>query len=137
VTIVEDRPPAGDEADRANLARKAMIDSQLAHERRQRRARAAADGRSRARTVRARGGARLRLYRPAIALGDGRQLAAPVVHGMMLQEARPARSDKVLLVDGGSGYLAELLRPMVGALEVVTPADSRSASRKGGDFTCW
>ena len=29
MTIVQDRPSAGDEADRANLARKAMIDSQL------------------------------------------------------------------------------------------------------------
>jgi protein-L-isoaspartate(D-aspartate) O-methyltransferase len=71
----------------------------------------------------------------AIALGDGRQLAAPVVHGMMLQEARPGMSDKALLVDGGSGYLAALLAPMVGSLEVVSPAEAVSASRKGGDFT--
>jgi protein-L-isoaspartate(D-aspartate) O-methyltransferase len=71
----------------------------------------------------------------AIALGGGRQLAAPVVHGMMLQEARPAPADKALLVDGGSGYLAELLRPMVGTLEVVTPDEAVAASRKGGEFT--
>lgn len=71
----------------------------------------------------------------AIALGDGRHLAAPVVHGMMLQEARPGPSDKVLLVDGGSGYLAALLQPMVGSLEVVTPAEAVAPSRKGGDFT--
>ena len=71
----------------------------------------------------------------AIALGGGRQLAAPVVQGMMLQEARPAPRDKALLVDGGSGYLAELLRPMVGSLEVLTPAEAVAASRKGGDFT--
>ena len=71
----------------------------------------------------------------AIALGGGRHLAAPVVHGMMLQEAHPGPADKALLVDGGSGYLAELLRPMVGSLEVVTPAEAATASRKGGDFT--
>ena len=71
----------------------------------------------------------------AIALDKGRHLAAPVVHGLMLQEARPGASDKALLVDGGSGYLAELLRPMVGTLEVITPAEAVAASKKAGDFT--
>src|SRR5688572_25014783 len=60
----------------------------------------------------------------AIALEGGRQLAAPVVQGMMLQEAKPAAADKAIVVDGGSGYLAELLRPLVGSLEVLTPADA-------------
>lgn len=71
----------------------------------------------------------------AIALGGGRHLAAPVVHGMMLQEARPGPGDKALLVDGGSGYLAELLRPLVGSLEVLSPAEAIAGSRKGGDIT--
>jgi protein-L-isoaspartate(D-aspartate) O-methyltransferase len=71
----------------------------------------------------------------AIALGDGRQLAAPVVHGMMLQEARPGPDDRVLLVDGGSGYLAELLRPMVGSLEVVTPTEVTAPTGEDGEFT--
>jgi protein-L-isoaspartate(D-aspartate) O-methyltransferase len=71
----------------------------------------------------------------AIPLGDGRQLAAPVVHGMMLQEAQPVTGDRALLVDGGSGYLAALLRPLVGSLEVVTPAEAVAASRKSGEFT--
>ena len=71
----------------------------------------------------------------AIALGHGRWLAAPVVQGMMLQEAHPTAADKALLVDGGSGYLAELLRPLVGTLEVVAPADAAAKSRKSGEFT--
>jgi protein-L-isoaspartate(D-aspartate) O-methyltransferase len=70
----------------------------------------------------------------AIALGGGRYLAAPVVQGMMLQEARPTTADKALLVDGGSGYLAELLRPLVGSLDVVSPADATTRSRKS-DYT--
>ena len=70
----------------------------------------------------------------AIALGDGRYLAAPVVQGMMLQEARPTLADKALLVDGGSGYLAELLRPLVGSLDVLSPADAAAKSRRG-DYT--
>lgn len=70
----------------------------------------------------------------AITLGSGRFLAAPVVQGMMLQEARPTAADKALLVDGGSGYLAELLRPLVGSLEVIAPDEAAAKSRKG-DFT--
>jgi len=130
VTIVEDRPTAGHEA-----ARKAMVDSQLrtsgvnAEPVLRRMAEVA---RERIVPEAARGSAYIDR---AIALGGGRQLAAPVVHGMMLQEARPGPADKALLVDGGSGYLAELLRPLVGSLEVVSPAEAVASSRKGGDFT--
>ena len=54
----------------------------------------------------------------------------------MLPEARPTPADKALLVDGGSGYLAELLRPLVGSLEVADARPRPSAeARKGGDFT--
>jgi len=53
----------------------------------------------------------------------------------MLQEARPGSPDKALLVDGGSGYLAELLRPMVGSLEVVAPDEAVAATRRSGGFT--
>jgi protein-L-isoaspartate(D-aspartate) O-methyltransferase len=70
----------------------------------------------------------------AIALGDGRHLAAPVVQGMMLQQADPTARDTALLVDGGSGYLAALLRPLVGTLEVLAPGEALAA-RKGGDVT--
>jgi protein-L-isoaspartate(D-aspartate) O-methyltransferase len=69
-----------------------------------------------------------------VALGGGRYLAAPVFHGMMLQEARPSAEDRALVVDAGSGYLSELVRPLVGSLEVVSPADA-AGGRKGGDFT--
>ena len=50
----------------------------------------------------------------------------------MLQEARPSAADKALLVDGGSGYLAELLRPLVGWLDVIAPDEAVTRSRKGG-----
>lgn len=65
----------------------------------------------------------------AIPLGEGRFLAAPLVHGMMLAEARPGPDDSVLVVEGGSGYLAELLRPMVGNIETVS-ADEADGGRK-------
>ena len=68
----------------------------------------------------------------AIPLGDGRFLAAPVVHGMMLTEAAPREADKALLVGDGEGYLAALLRPMVGSLDTVSPADVARLATGGG-----
>jgi protein-L-isoaspartate(D-aspartate) O-methyltransferase len=130
VTIVEDRPLAG-----GPTARKAMLDSQL-------RTSGVNAGYVLARMGElpredfVPAGARGVAYMDrAIALGGGRYLAAPLVQGLMLQEARPTPADKALLIDGGSGYLAALLRPLVGSLEVIAPADAVAATRKRGDFT--
>ncbi len=68
----------------------------------------------------------------AIALGDGRMLASPLVHGRFLAEARPTQADKVLLI-GDDGYLAALLRPLVGSLDVVAPGDAGAIG--SGDYT--
>lgn len=65
----------------------------------------------------------------AIPIGNGRALAAPLFHGMMLQEAAPTSEDRALLVDGGSGYLADLVRPLVGSLEIIAPDEALAASR--------
>ena len=67
----------------------------------------------------------------AVPLGKGRFLAAPLVHGRMLAEAAPKVADKALLVSTGSDYLAALLRPLVGSLEVVDAADVASAKLSG------
>ena len=130
MTIVEERPEAGHYA-----ARRAMIDSQLR-----------TSGVNADFVLRRMGAVAREDFVPesargfayidrAIALGGGRHLAAPVVQGMMLQEARPTAVDKALVVDGGSGYLAELLRPLVGSLEVVTAEQAAGKARKAGDFT--
>jgi protein-L-isoaspartate(D-aspartate) O-methyltransferase len=71
----------------------------------------------------------------AVALGAGRFLAAPLVQGRMLEEAQPEASDTALLVDGGSGYLAELVRPLVGALEVISAEDGVAGKAAGTGFT--
>ena len=68
----------------------------------------------------------------AVSLGEGKYLAAPVFHGMMLQEARPAPKDRALVVDGGSGYLPELIRPLVGTLDVISASD---VGGRKGDYT--
>lgn len=67
----------------------------------------------------------------AIPLGDGRFLAAPLVHGRMLAEAAPTATDKVLLVGDPFGYLAALLRPLAGSVDVVAPGDA-AAEGEGG-----
>jgi protein-L-isoaspartate(D-aspartate) O-methyltransferase len=127
VTIVDDRPRAGLEA-----ARRAMIDSQLrpvgvndelvlrrmAEVRREDFVPDAARGFA-------------YMDRP-IALGDGRFLASPEVHGMMLQEAKLTPQDRALLVDGGSGYVAALLEPLVGSLQVVSPQGALAAGGESG-----
>ena len=131
MTIVEERQQAGAQA----AARKAMIDSQLRTSGVNAEyvlARMGAVARENFVPENARG---IAYIDRAIALGNGRYLAAPVVQGLMLQEARPGESDKALLVDGGSGYMAELLRPLTGSLEVLSPLDAVAPSRKRGDFT--
>ena len=65
----------------------------------------------------------------AIALADGGFLAAPLVQGMLLQEAAPQAGELAIVVDGGSGYLAELLRPLVGDVKVLTPAEALKPGR--------
>lgn len=123
MTIVEDRPVAEFEA-----ARKAMIDSQLRTSGVNAEfvlQRMAAVPREAFVPAAARGHAYIDR---AIALDNGGHLPAPVVQGMMLQEAAPTLADKVLLVDGGSGYLAELLRPLVGSLDVISAADAAKAT---------
>lgn len=68
----------------------------------------------------------------AIPLGNGRFLAAPLVHAKMLVEAEPTATDKALLIGDGKGYLAALLRPLVGSLDAVDPGEAASMAGEGG-----
>ena len=71
----------------------------------------------------------------SVALDNGRRMAAPLFYGMLLAEAKPSAEDRVLVVDSGAGYLPELLRPLVTAIEIVSPEDAVAASRKRGSFS--
>lgn len=71
----------------------------------------------------------------SVPLANGRRLAAPVFYGMMLAEAQPRPDDTVLVVDSGSGYLPELLRPLVASVEVISPEDALVKSRKRASFS--
>ncbi len=66
----------------------------------------------------------------SIPLDNGRRLAAPLFYAMALAEARPQRDDSVLVVDAGSGYLVELVKPLVSSVDAIAPEDAVAKSRK-------
>ena len=68
----------------------------------------------------------------AVMLGEGGHLAAPLFYGKLLMEAAPAPDDRVLVVEGGTGYLAELLRPLVAELTSISAADAAQSPDAGG-----
>lgn len=65
----------------------------------------------------------------AVPLGNGRFLAAPLVHGRILAEAKPVPSDRALIVSASGGYLAALVQPLVGSLEVKDVGDVGNLKR--------
>jgi protein-L-isoaspartate(D-aspartate) O-methyltransferase len=67
----------------------------------------------------------------AVSLGADGHLAAPLFYGKLLMEAAPARDDRVLVVEGGTGYLAELLRPLVNELVTVSAAEAAAGTAAG------
>lgn len=129
MTMTEERPLASSQA-----ARRAMIDSQLRP-----------SGVNQAWVLSAMGRVPREDFVPeamrsaayidrAVPLGDGRWLAAPLVHGRMLEEAAPLPGERVLLVGDGEGYLAALLRPAVGTLDAISPQASLEAGEGGYDL---
>ncbi|ANY19035.1 Protein-L-isoaspartate O-methyltransferase [Tsuneonella dongtanensis] len=70
----------------------------------------------------------------AVPLGDGAMLPAPLVHARMLAEARPTPEDRVLVVDGGIGYLPALLEGLAGSVSTISADDAVKGGKKG-DFT--
>lgn len=71
----------------------------------------------------------------AIPLGDGNFLAAPLVHGKMLAEAAPKIDDSVLVVESGSAYLTELVRPLVASVDTTTAEEAAAKSSKRKSFS--
>lgn len=61
---------------------------------------------------------------------DGGALASPLFYGKALLEAAPIADDRVLVVEGGTKYLAALVGPMVKSLETVT-----ASAAANGDVT--
>lgn len=67
----------------------------------------------------------------AIRLEGGGFLPAPLFHGAMLAEARPALDDRVLIIDAGSGYLPALVTPLAGKVDVITPEEAAHGDKRG------
>lgn len=67
-------------------------------------------------------------------LGDGRFLASPVAHGRMLAEAAPKSTDRALVIESGTGYLAELLRPLVASVDTLNASELARGKSKLKDF---
>jgi protein-L-isoaspartate(D-aspartate) O-methyltransferase len=70
----------------------------------------------------------------AVSLGAGGHLAAPLFYGKLLLEAAPDRETRALVVEGGTGYLAELLRPLVADIATVSAADA-AAGKASGEYS--
>ena len=65
---------------------------------------------------------------------EGGALASPLFYGKALLEAVPPREDTVLVVEGGTGYLAELLAPLVSGVETVSARDA-ATGKIGGTYS--
>ena len=71
----------------------------------------------------------------SVAIGPDASLASPLFYGKLLLEAAPTASDKVLVVEGGTGYLAELARPLVSELTTVSASDAADGKGIDGSYS--
>jgi protein-L-isoaspartate(D-aspartate) O-methyltransferase len=71
----------------------------------------------------------------AIRVENGRFLPAPLVHGMMLEEATPTAADNALVVDAGSGYLSALVGQLAGTCHTISIEDALGKGKKPSDIT--
>ncbi|AWW73231.1 protein-L-isoaspartate O-methyltransferase [Erythrobacter sp. KY5] len=69
----------------------------------------------------------------SIALDDG-HLASPLFYGKLLLEAAPKPTDRVLVIEGGTEYLTDLIRPLVTDLETVGAKDAAQGKLPEGSY---
>ncbi len=62
---------------------------------------------------------------------EGGALASPLFYGKALLEAVPTAQDTVLIVEGGTGYLAALVKPLVASVETISALDAANGSVTG------
>ncbi|QFT76391.1 protein-L-isoaspartate O-methyltransferase [Erythrobacter sp. THAF29] len=65
----------------------------------------------------------------SIALGADAHLCSPLFYGKLLIEADPRADDSVLIIEGGTGYLADLVRPLVGEVDTISVADAADPAK--------
>ena len=67
----------------------------------------------------------------AVMLGEGGHLAAPLFYGKLLLEAAPTAEARVLVVSGGTGYLAALIAPLAGTVTEITATEAAALQGAG------
>jgi len=67
----------------------------------------------------------------AVSLGEGGHLASPLFYGKLLLEAAPTPDARVLVVSGGTGYLAALIAPLAGSVTEITAAEAAALQGAG------
>ena len=71
----------------------------------------------------------------SIALGADGFLASPLFYGKLLLEAAPKPTDRVLVIEGGTGYLAALTAPLVADVTCVSAADAAAGKLPDDEFS--
>ena len=71
----------------------------------------------------------------SIALGADAFLGAPLFYGKLLLEAEPTATDRVLIVEAGTGYLAALTEPLVADVTCVSAANAAAGNLPDGKFS--
>lgn len=71
----------------------------------------------------------------SVVLGADAHLASPLFYGKILLEGAPRPADRALVVEGGTGYLAALLDPLVETVTTVSAADAAKGKLPDGTFS--
>jgi len=71
----------------------------------------------------------------SISLDEHTHLASPLFYGKLLMEAAPFPDDTALVLHGGTGYLAELLEPLVKNLSTVSADDVAKSGLAHSDYS--
>lgn len=67
----------------------------------------------------------------AVGLGTDGHIASPLFYGKLVLEAAPGPDDRVLVISGGTGYLAALVRPLVADVEEISAAQAAAMTGTG------
>ena len=71
----------------------------------------------------------------SIAIGPEAHLASPLFYGKLLLEAVPEADDRVLVVEGGTSYLTELVRPLAGDVTTISAGDAATGKGLEGSYS--
>ena len=71
----------------------------------------------------------------SLAVGADGHLASPLFYGKLLLEAAPQPADRALVVEGGTSYLADLLKGLVAQVTTISADDAVTGNIPEGTFS--